>query len=522
MCGITGVYDFGGESVDRKLLERMTSLLQHRGPDDKGFYVDGNVGLGFRRLSIIDLVTGSQPIHNEDESIWIIFNGEIYNHLDVRKMLEEKGHRYYTKTDTETIVHAYEEYGRECVQHLNGMFAFALWDSKNKTLMLARDRMGIKPLYYLQDKQRIIFASELKSILEDPQVERKINLRALHDYLTYSYVPVPQTIFHGIKKLPQSSTLVCKEGKTEITKYWSINCKQDYSNTESYHCKKIRTMLQESVKMRLMSDVPLGAFLSGGIDSSIIVALMSEVSDDVKTFSMGFGESSFNELEYARIVSNKFNTEHREFVVEPDAVELLPKLVWHFDEPFADSSAIPTFLVSQLARKFVTVCLSGDGGDELFVGYDRYKAAKVADYYDKLPLIRTPVQSAVSWTLNRLPVSTANKSFVKMARRFVNALPLPREERYADWVTINTDEQKNGLYSSKLRAELSGMDSAGLLKQYYRENKTPDFVANTTYVDLMTYLPDDLLVKVDRMSMANSLEVRVPFIDYNVVQYAMS
>lgn len=510
MCGICGVCGPGG--VDKATLRDMTNTIEHRGPDGEGYFVDGDVGLGHRRLSIIDLETGDQPIHNEDESIWIVFNGEIYNHLALREDLEKKGHRYYTVSDTESIVHAYEEYGTDCVKKLNGMFAFAIWDSQKKSLFLARDRIGIKPLYYSEVDGRLIFGSEIKAILKYPGFDKTIDKKALSNYLTYNYVPSPATIFENTKKLKPGHILVRENGSVQVSSYWDVKSISDTNLSRPIMLDQIVDKLQQSVKDRLISDVPLGAFLSGGIDSSIIVALMSKVSKEpVKTFSIGFEESSFNELKYASIIAEKFNTDHHEFVVEADAVELLPKLIYHFDEPFADSSAMPTFLVSEMARKHVKVCLSGDGGDETFCGYDRYAACKVARYYRFVPgFVRGPL----AWSINKFPISYANKSFAKMSKRFVNAADMEPERGYYDWVTIFHDEEKANLCKEH------PPDSFEQLKQYYDRFESNDFVGKTMYVDIKTYLVDDILVKTDRTSMANSLEVRVPFLDHDVVEFS--
>ena len=519
MCGICGVLYFNGEKPDKSVLARMRDSMMHRGPDDCGLYIDGPVGLGHRRLSIIDLSeAGRQPLSNEDGSVWIVFNGEIYNHEELRIELEGQGHRYVTETDTETIIHLYEEYGLDCVSRLNGMFAFAIWDAGEERIFLARDRIGIKPLYYLLDGEKIIFASELKAILEHPEADTDIDYGSLSDYLTYGYVGSPKTIFSGIRKLPPACTLKVVEGEAVVKTYWSMAYPENPFGDEAYHKEKIVEGLKDSIKLRLMSDVPLGAFLSGGIDSSAIVALMSELTGDVKTFSVGFTESSFNELDYARVIADLFGTDHHEFTVEMDAVKLIPKLLEVYDEPFADSSAIPTYIVSEMARSKVTVCLSGDGGDELFAGYDRYSACKVAQEYARIPkVLRDPVKSCV----NLLPPSTANKNIIRMSQRFANAVDLPPEERYLDWITIYNEEKKNKLIRSEVVGKAFAKDSADYIKTHYK-NPAKDFTSKTMHVDIKTYLPEDLLVKVDRASMAHSLEVRVPFLDHNLVEYSQT
>ena len=517
MCGICGVIYFNGEQADKKVVEAMRDCLIHRGPDDSGTYVDGCVGFGHRRLSIIDLSDKArQPMSNEDGSVWISYNGELYNHLELRSELESVGHTYSTDSDTETIVHLYEEFGGGCVEKMNGMFSFAVWDANEKTLFIARDRLGIKPLYYLADDEKFLFASELKALLAHPGIERRVDLSAVNNYLTYGYVGSPQTIFEGIRKLPPGHTLTVREKEVSTRRYWSITYPEKPYGDESYHLGRIRELIKKSVERRLMSDVPLGAFLSGGIDSSIIVALMSEVSDNVKTFSVGFTDSSFNELEYAKLIAEKFGTDHHEFVVEMDAIELLPKLVNFYDEPFADSSAIPTYIVSQIARKNVTVCLSGDGGDELFAGYDRYAGCKVARVYEKVPKL---LRDGVSFFVNKLPASTSNKSVFRASQRFTGAVDLQEEERYGDWITIFNEEGRRELLNPESGEKI---DSTGYIKKFYRECSAKDFIAKTMYVDVKTYLPEDLLVKVDRASMAHSLEVRVPFLDHELVEYSQT
>jgi asparagine synthase (glutamine-hydrolysing) len=378
MCGICGVCNFDKSHVDKKLLRQMCTVIKHRGPDDDGIFLDDHIALGMRRLSIIDLKTGHQPIHNEDESIWIVFNGEIYNYRELRQFLEQKNHRFYTSSDTEVIIHLYEELGDDCVTMLNGMFAFAIWDANKKKILLARDRIGIKPLHYIILNNKLIFGSEIKSILQDSEVKRKVNLKALHHFLAFEYVPAPETMFEAIKKLPPGHILICENGNVSVRKYWDLKFTNRNKQPITYYSDRIYELLKKSVERRLISDVPLGAFLSGGIDSSSIVGLMSELMDEpVKTFSIGFEEESYNELKYARIIAEQFETEHYEEIITPDAVNLVNKIIQYLDEPFADVSVFPTYLVSELARKHVTVVLSGDGGDEQFAGYDWYAASKL-------------------------------------------------------------------------------------------------------------------------------------------------
>ncbi|MDI6794125.1 MAG: asparagine synthase (glutamine-hydrolyzing) [bacterium] len=547
MCGICGKLNFDGRPVDEAFIRKMCAVLEHRGPDDEGVYLSESraqstehrtqsairnpgypqsgraiqVGLGHRRLSIIDLGSGHQPMSNEDGSIRIVYNGEVYNFLSLREDLEKKGHRFSTRTDTEAIIHLYEDYGPDCVKYLRGMFAFAVWDSKRQRLVLARDRLGKKPLVYLLTPSSFIFGSEIKAILQDPQVNKEVDLEALHHYLTYGYVPAPFTIFKGIKKLPPAHTLVWEKGRIKIERYWSLDYIPKLQLKEDEYVQRLLELLKESVKLRLISDVPLGAFLSGGVDSSAVVAMMAELSDQpVKTFSIGFEEASFNELKFARIVSDRFGTEHHEFVVKPDALEVLPKLIRHYNEPYADSSAIPTYYVSQMTRQHVTVALNGDGGDEAFAGYERYLANRIAQIYEKIPpFIREKV---IFPLVNKLPESTSRKSLFRRIKRFTSAISESPERRYVKWLSIFNNDQKQELYSGGMKERMANLDSVNLLVDVYRKAKTDNFLDSTMFVDCMTYLPDDLLVKVDIASMANSLEARSPFLDHKLVEFAAS
>jgi len=516
MCGICGVYNFNGEAVNAKLIARMNSTLQHRGPDDEGVFVEGPVGLGNAHLAVIDLsLSGHQPMANEDRSIWITLDGEIYNFPELRERLEKRGHRLCSKGDTETVLHLYEDYGADCVRHLRGMFAFAIWDSRKGCLFLARDRVGQKPLYYFHNQNTFVFASEIKAILEHPEVPRRVNLKAIPLYLTYGYVPAPETIFEGIHKLPPGHIMIVEDNNLEASQYWDVSYLCDQSPAhEGYYIEELRGLLKEAVAVRLVSDVPLGAFLSGGIDSTAVVAVMSELmGQPVKTFAIGFaGEPSFDELEYARLAAKRYGTDHREFVVEPKAIELLPKLVWHYDEPFADSSAIPTYLLSKLTSEHVTVALNGDGGDELFAGYERFAAARLAEAYRKTPQF---IQRWLARLLGALPESTSYRGFVRRARRFAESAPLPLLERYLGWV---------GVFSDDLRASLLTDDQEIDVTEHFANhlNRTEDLdpISQLLYLNTKTYLPEDLLVKADRMSMANSLEARAPFLDQHFIQFA--
>jgi len=496
----------------------MCRVIKHRGPNDEGIFLDDYTGLGMRRLSIIDLETGHQPIHNEDESIWIVFNGEIYNYRELRQFLERKNHRFYTLSDTEVIIHLYEEFGNDCVTLLNGMFAFAIWDLNKKKLLLARDRIGIKPLHYIVLNNKLIFGSEIKSILQDANVKREVNLKALHHFLAFEYVPAPITMFKGIKKLLPGHILVCEKGNVSVRKYWYLEFSDRNEQSVAYYSDKIYELLKKSVERRLISDVPLGAFLSGGIDSSSIVGLMTELMDQsVKTFSIGFEEESYNELEYARIVAEHFETEHYEEIITPDAVNLVNRIIGYLDEPFADVSVFPTYLVSELARKHVTVVLSGDGGDEQFAGYDWYVASKLDMHYRKAPRV---FRAGVAKVVQKLPPSSQKKGFVNMLQRFTEGSSLPVDGRHVRWQYFITDEERECLYTNNLDDETHNLHSFDIINNYYSINHVNDKLSREQYVDIKMYLPDDILVKVDRMSMANSLEARVPFLDHEFVEFS--
>ncbi len=523
MCGICGVINSEADnSVERPLIKKMCDVIYHRGPDDEGIYTNQNIGLGMRRLSIIDLVTGKQPISNEDEKIWIVFNGEIYNHKEIRNELESRGHRFATNTDTEAIVHAYEEYGENCVQKLNGMFAFAIWDHRKKELFLARDRIGIKPLYYFFDKKRMIFGSEIKSILQAGDIPRRIDLTALDNFLTFEYIPAPLSIFQDVKKLPPGHTLTLKNNEIRIRSYWDLKVQSNGVN-ESQIKTNLKDLLQDAVKIRLMSDVPLGAFLSGGIDSSTIVALMSQVMDrPVKTFSIGFEDQTYNELNYARMIAKKFNTEHHEFIIQPNAVELADNLLQFLDEPFGDFSIFPTYLVSKMAREYVTVVLSGDGGDELFAGYDTYIADRAANYFTKFP--NWFRKGFVTRVLDSIPPSPRKKGLINRAKRFVEGMRLPEDLHHTRWMIFLQQLERNLLFTDDVKTGMQEKDSYKFIREYFKKvlPQTDDDINQQMYVDVKTYLVDNILVKVDRMSMATSLEARVPFLDHRFVEFAAS
>lgn len=521
MCGIAGIVRNDSRAVDEALLGRMCSAIKHRGPDDDGFYINGHVGLGMRRLSIIDVAGGHQPIANQDGTAWIVFNGEIYNYLELRAKLEKLGHIFHTNSDTEAIVHAYDEYGADCPKHLRGMFAFAIWDQRTQELFLARDRVGKKPLLYAQVNGQFIFASEFSALLLHPDVTREVDTDALHLYLSFMCVPAPLTAYRSIRKLEPGHSLRWKKGEISINQYWQPDFTKKIDISEKEAGERAVALLRDAVKVRLMSEVPLGAFLSGGIDSSAVVALMSEESSDpVKTFSIGFDEQDFSELHHARRVAEHFGAEHHEFIVRPDALEVLPILIEHYGEPYADSSAIPTYYVARETRKHVTVALNGDGGDEAFAGYERYAAMRLAETYHRLPAVLRDsiMQQALSW----LPSSETKRNRVRDAKRFVQAASLPKVERYLKWVSVFDTQAKQDLYSDSFQRSTQRVVPSELLRPWFERANGSGIVDAALLADIKTYLPNDLLVKVDIASMAVSLEARSPFLDHHVIEFAAS
>lgn len=526
MCGICGkIYFDPQENVSESLIRNMCEILQHRGPDESGYYVDRNVGLGHRRLSIIDLSTGQQPMCNARKDIWIVYNGEIYNFFELREDLQQRGYLFLTTSDTEVIIHLYDEYGVSCVNYLRGMFAFAIWDTRKRRLFLARDRVGQKPLFYTLQNNSLTFASEIKALLQDKTVKRALDLEAMYHYLTYQYVPPPATMFKHIYKLPPAHTLLCENGRITLNRYWDLHYVPKIQMNEEEITERLTHLLQESVKLRMISDVPLGAFLSGGIDSSLVVAIMSQFSSQpVKTFSIGFKEKDFNELPYARLVAERYNTDHQEFIVEPNAVEVLPKLVWHFDEPFGDYSAIPTFYVAKMTSQWVKVALNGDGGDESFAGYERYLGFKIVRYYCQLPYkIRsaflTPLLRAFSEKTRQDHFPGFLCSFARRLK-FLNDLSLETPQHlYTRTMMIFSNDLKRELLSKDVRNRLEGLNSLDYMLQYFYTHNANHFTDRMLYSDIMTYLPGDLLVKVDRMTMAHALEGRSPFLDHKLMEF---
>ncbi|MDX9785210.1 MAG: asparagine synthase (glutamine-hydrolyzing) [Desulfobacterales bacterium] len=563
MCGICGIVNLDGRPVDRVILEAMNRTLTHRGPDEEGYFINagrqkgweagrlggrkagrlggweaerlggweagrlggweagegrGNVGLGHRRLSIIDLASGQQPLCNEDGSVWIVFNGEIYNFQALKKELEGHGHRFRTNSDTETIVHGYEQWGEKVFERLRGMFAIALWDERRRQLLLARDRMGKKPLYYSNNKGRLVFGSEIKAVLEAPDVSRDVDLTAMFDYLSLLYVPSPKTIFKAVRKLPAAHYAVVTAEAIRIEAYWDLSFYPQHAVSENQMMDEMIGILDEATRMRMISEVPLGAFLSGGVDSSGVVALMARASNNpVKTNSISFSVAKYNEIEYARKVANLFGTDHHEFHVTPDAIRVIEKLAWHYDEPFADSSAVPTYYVSETARKNVTVSLSGDGGDENFAGYRRYYFDLRENYVRNL--VPEGLRRAVFGTIGKLYPKADYLPQIFRGKAFIsNVARDPVDAYYFSVSSMYGDEKRRLLHPDILR-EIGDYRTRDLFYNIYKAAPAPDHLSKIQYLDIKTYLCDDILTKVDRASMAVSLEVRCPILDHVFMEY---
>ena len=512
MCGINGVFHYAGGSADPELVRRQTTALQHRGPDGAGFWHEGPVALGHRRLAIIDLSPGGhQPMPNEDESLWVTYNGELYGWPEIRAGLAARGHRFRGTSDTEALLHLYEEHGDGLFPHLRGMFAFALYDRPRRRMLIARDRLGIKPLYWHDDGRRIVFASELKALMLDPSVPREIDERALADYLTFQYVPSPRTIWKGVRKLPPAHALVCDANGPRIERYWSLPVEPERGHDEAWYRERLRALLLEAVRLRLVADVPLGAFLSGGIDSSLVVACMTRTSPQpVRTFSIGFEEDDFSELEHARRVARHLGTVHTETIVRPQALELLPRLVWGMDEPFADPSMIPTWYVSEAARRHVTVALSGDGGDEGFGGYVTYPWSRRYARFERLPRsLRRLAGHGAGW-LGR--DHTLGRRLRRMSQSAV--------DRHLEAMSYFVPAELSELLSPELGRTLAAHDPYAAARAHHaRAAAAAGDLPALLYLDAMTYMTDDVLAKVDRTSMMHALEVRVPLLDHHVLEF---
>ncbi len=520
MCGICGKLSFKSQIIPRELIHAMNEKLMHRGPDEDGFYFDNNFGMGMRRLKIIDLSTGSQPLYNETKDIAVILNGEIYNYLELRKDLEEKAHTFKTSSDTETIVHAYEQYGLDFATHLNGMFAFALWDSKQKRLLLVRDRMGIKPLYYRADAHGISFASEIKSLLVDPECTREIDYSALDDYFSLMYVPGPRSIYKAIKKLEPGHMLICDGSKKTITqqRYWTINFQAVPDYGWDFYKEKLDSLLQDAVKIQMRSDVPFGLFLSSGLDSGSLCYYASKVSSKkLKTFTVFFNEKSYSEQAGAKAIGERCGTEHHEILLKPAIEETILKINNFFDEPFADPSAIPTYTLCEYTRKNITVALGGEGGDELFAGYPTFLATEWARYYRMAP---KSLRKIFSRCVNALPVSWENVSLDRKIKTFIRGAENPYERSHFAWYETFKPEEKEKIYSPSMKNNLNGHDSYESFQTYFNEIKNGTNLEKLLYVQQRTLLLDEFLVKSDRMSMAHSLEVRVPILDHRIVEFA--
>jgi asparagine synthase (glutamine-hydrolysing) len=517
MCGICGIFEPGRQTaIGTAILKPMADSLHHRGPDDEGFYSAPGIGLGFRRLSIIDLQGGHQPLSNEDQSIWVAFNGEIYNFEELNKRYLSTGHTFRTRSDTETIVHLYEELGEACFAEMRGMFALALWDGRRKRLILARDRIGKKPLFYAWDGRRLVFGSEIKALWPAGGLSTEMDLEALSDYFALQYVPAPKTIYRSVRKLRPAHYLVVEGSNLRETPYWDISFDPTHELSEEEWCERFLAEYRTAVRSRLVSDVPLGAFLSGGVDSSSVVALMNEAQPPVTTCSIGFSESQYDEAHNAREFAAFLGANHREEIVRPRAIDLLPKLAWHYDEPFADSSAVPTYYVSQVARRHVTVALSGDGGDENFAGYRRYNMSMWENRFRSLMpegFRRTVVARLGEWypKLGWAPrVFRAKSTLQSLARSTI--------EGYFCSSPTCPPGTKSKLFNPDALHQMGGYDSLEVLRYYWDRANTPDPLSRLQYVDMKTYLVDDILVKVDRASMANSLEVRCPLLDHKLME----
>lgn len=520
MCGIFGEVNFRSADVAAPAVRRrMGDVLSHRGPDDYGLWEGDGAWLGHRRLSIIDLDRGHQPLSNETDSLWVVFNGEIYNYQSLRADLLENGHRLRTLTDTETIPHLYEDHGIDLVHRLTGMFAFALWDARARCLLLARDRLGEKPLYYYYDGVRLIFASEIKALLQHPQISRAVDLRSVDEFLTLQYIQPPHTAFAQIKKLPPAHVLVASKAGLEVRSYWQLSYQPKWTAGEEDLLDALEVHLSEAVRSRLIADVPVGAFLSGGIDSSLITALMARhAAGPVKTFSIGFEDQRMNELGHARQVARCFATEHHEFVVRPNAVEVLPRLIWHFDEPLADPAAIPTYYMAQMTAQHVKVALNGEGGDELFAGYERYLGLNWIHAYRRLPpSLRKHV---IGRWVGRLPGALHPRSPLRQLL-VLNRLSLaPLRSTISHAVAICDVSLRQELYTPEFRAALGNHDPLASVESFFHDPAPGAFLDRLLHMDVMTSLPGELLAKVDRMTMAHGLEGRAPFLDHPLAEFA--
>ena len=522
MCGIAGKLHFDEtHHVDAQDLRKMAAVMAHRGPDGEGVWSERNVGLAHRRLSIIDLrdVAG-QPMSNKDGSLWVTFNGEIYNFRELRSDLQARGYRFQTDSDTETIIHAYDEYGKGCLERLRGMFAFAIWDSRQRMLFLARDRVGKKPLYYFVDRDRFVFGSEIKAILADRSVPAEPNPIAIDHHLTWQYVPAPLTAFKGISKLPAAHWMEVRDGKIATGRYWRLHYSPKRKITLQDAIAELKWRMAEAVRERLVSDVPLGAFLSGGIDSSAVVSYMAgEMDQPVRTFCAGFEDDAFDERPYARTVAKQYATDHTELVVHAPVLDILPRLTWHYDEPFGDSSAVPSYAIAELTRGHVTVVLNGDGGDESFAGYGRYVTNRFARYGDIIP---QPVHRTIAKLIGGLPSSVQRLPPLRKILTVAQTMAQSPARRYAKWLAHFTPFERHQLYTDAFNADVQGNDPEALLVDLFAQSDAEDWTDATLDVDVNLYLADDLLVKMDRATMAHSLEARSPLLDHSLMEFVAS
>lgn len=518
MCGICGILNTNNEPIDQAILKHMTNAMFHRGPDEEGYYIDRNVGLGIRRLKIIDLMTGRQPIHNEDKTVWVVLNGEIYNFQELRKRLESEGHRFYTKTDTEALVHLYEKYGENMVKYIRGMFGFAIWDKRKESLFLARDRLGIKPLYYALIKNTLLFASEIKSILEFSSFKPEIDFNALDLFFTFRYVPAPFTMFKHIYKLPPGHALNSRRGETLIRKYWDLDHASEERSIDIRRASdELVELLEESIRMEMVADVPVGLMLSGGLDSSSIAALMCRTSKSaIKTFTVALNDSAskYNELADARVVADSLSTEHFELTTSYDEhSDILPSIVWHMDEPIADLSAIGLYLITELAKRHVTVALCGQGSDELFAGYDKHVGAKLTKCYHLIPfLFRKKIL---------VPFAERLLGPASLKRAIISLHEEDEAQRFISMSTVFSPQMKSKLYSSDIKNCIDKDTGANLVRSYLDEAPRSNQIDRILYLDIKMALVDDLLMYFDKMSMANSVEIRVPFLDHRFVEFAV-
>lgn len=520
MCGICGIWQ-ADEQVEEALIRDMCARLIHRGPDDEGYYIHANLGLGMRRLSIIDVEGGRQPICNEDGSILVVFNGELYNYIELRAVLLERGHTFQTNSDTETLVHAYEEFGLDCLRYFNGMFAFALWDSRRGRLWIARDRLGKKPLYYRWDGHSLIFASELKGLLPALKSLPAVNLTALHHYLSFQYVPSPHSIFEGIQKLEAAHYLLLEGGQLTKHSYWDLPFQPQWEDSPAVLAERLREEVSRAVRWRLRSDVPLGVFLSGGMDSAIITAQMAKLLDrPVKAYTIAFDDAAFDESAAARQLAQHVGAEHHIEIVRLNALDDLLQVVPYLDEPFADPAALPTFHLCRVARQSVTVALNGDGGDEVFGGYQRYSLDKLARWYRLVPAFAR--NEIIDRFARQIPIKSnvpIEANYVLGLRRLQQVMATPEGASILRWGSYFSEPMKTQLYRPEIIAQLNGQDSVAWLVETFTHSDAGSLLGKTLYTDLRHYLADDGLVKTDRMSMANSLEVRSPFLDYQLVEF---